>query len=416
MGWQVFCNPATQQEMQNKKTRPARSNLTVLRQICNHIPPHLVPRLARDTGAGDKARSFRPWSHVVAMLYAQLTRCLGLNDVCDSLGLHSGALSALRGAKAPSRNGLSHANKVRPAAMAEKLFWSVLEHLQETLPQYRRGKLPNSLRRFRRSIQIIDSTTIELVANSMDWAKHRRRKAAAKTHMRLDMESLLPRFAIVDTAKHNDARCAWALCAGLKAGEIVIFDRAYNDWKHLRELSDRGVFWVGREKKGMVFDLLDKREVSGELISDEEIMLTNNTHARRVTAWVEVDGKRRKMTFLTNHLKWSAAIVCELYKARRQIEVFFKQIKQTLKLGDFLGHSANGVRWQVWTALLVYVLLRFISRVSQWTHSFIRLYAITRTSLWKRMDLLGYLQQLCGTAGGHFRHLARPEQAYFGGF
>ena len=168
MGWQVFCNPATQQEMQNKKTRPARSNLTALRQICNHIPPHLVPRLARDTGAGDKARSFRPWSHVVAMLYAQLTRCLGLNDVCDSLGLHSGALSALRGAKAPSRNGLSHANKARPAAMAEKLFWSVLEHLQETLPQYRRGKLPNSLRRFRRSIQIIDSTTIELVANSMD--------------------------------------------------------------------------------------------------------------------------------------------------------------------------------------------------------------------------------------------------------
>ncbi len=117
----------------------------------------------------------------------------------------------------------------------------------------------------------------------------------------------------------------------------------------------------------MVFDLLDKREVSGDVISDEEIMLTNNTHARRVTAWVEVDGKRRQMTFLTNHLKWSAAIVCELYKARWQIEVFFKQIKQTLKLGDFLGHSANGVRWQVWTALLVYVLLRFISRVSQWT-------------------------------------------------
>ena len=242
MGWQDFCNPATQQEMQNKKNRPTRSNLTVLRQIYNYIPPHLVPQLARDTGAGDKARTFRPWSHVVAMIYAQLTRCLGLNDVCDSLGLHSGSLSALRGAKAPSRNGLSHANKVRPAVMAEKLFWSVLEHLQKTLTQYQRGKLPKALRRFRRSIQIIDSTTIELVANSMDWAKHRRRKAAAKTHMRLDMESLLPRFAIVDTAKHSDARCARELCASLKDGEIVIFDRAYNDWKHLSELSNRGVF------------------------------------------------------------------------------------------------------------------------------------------------------------------------------
>ena len=156
--------------------------------------------------------------------------------------------------------------------------------------------------------------------------------------------------------------------------------------------------------------------ISGEIVADEEIMLTNNTHARRVTAWVVVDGKRRQMTFLTNNLDWSAATICELYKARWQIEIFFKQIKQTLKLGDFLGHSANAVRWQVWIALLVYVLLRFISRMTQWSHSFTRLFAIVRASLWKRINMLDYLQKLCGTAGGHFRHLARPEQAYFAGF
>ena len=402
--------------MKNKKHNPTRTKITVLHQLCNLIPAHLVPKLARETGVEDKARSYRPWSHVVAMLFAQLTHAIGLNDVCDSLRLYSGPLSALRGAQPPSRNGLSHANKVRSARMAENLFWSVLDHLQTTFPQYARGKHTGPLRRFRRSIQIIDSTTIELVAQCMDWAKHRRRKAAAKTHMRLDMESLLPRFAIVDTAKHNDSRRAWELCAGLKAGEIVIFDRAYNDWKHLKELSDREVWWVGREKKGMVYDWLAEREVSGDIISDQEIMLKNNTHARRVTAWVEVDGKRRQMTFLTNNLKWSAATICELYKARWQIEVFFKQIKQTLKLGDFLGHSANAVRWQVWTALLVYVLLRFLSRMSQWTHSFTRLFAIVRASLWRRIDLRGYLQQLCGTADGSFRHLARPEQAYFAGF
>ena len=402
--------------MQNKKTRPTRSDLTVLRQIYNFIPPHLVPRLSRETGSEKKTRSFSSWSHVVSMLFAQLTRSIGLNDVCDSLRLNSSSLSSVRAATPPSRNGLSHANKVRPAEMAEKLFWSVLEHLEKTFPQYGKGKLPGPLRRFRRSIQIIDSTTIELVANCMDWAKHRRRKAAAKTHMRLDMESLLPRFAIVDTAKHNDNRKARELCAGLKDGEIVIFDRAYNDWEHLSDLSKRGIWWVGREKKGTVYDLLSCREISGEIVADEEIMLTNNTHARRVTAWGVVDGKRRQMTFLTNHLDWSAATICELYKARWQIEIFFKQIKQTLKLGDFLGHSANAVRWQVWIALLVYVLLRFISRMTQWSHSFTRLFAIVRASLWKRINMLDYLQKLCGTAGGHFRHLARPEQAYFAGF
>lgn len=401
--------------MKKKNNRPARCKFTVLRQICNFIPNHLVSKLAREYGASEKARTFSPWSHVVAMLFAHLTHAIGLNDVCDSLRIHSGPLSSVRGAKPPSRNGFSHANKVRPAQMAERLFWSVLEHLEKTFPQYSRGKLSGPLRKFRRSIQIIDSTTIELVANCMDWAKHRRRKAAAKTHMRLDMESLLPRFAIVDTAKDNDNRRAWELCAGLKAGEIVIFDRAYNDWKHLRELSDREVVWVGREKKGMVYDWLSQREVSGDIISDWEIMLKNNTLARRVTAWVEVNGKRREMTFLTNNMEWSAATICELYKARWQIEVFFKQIKQTLKLGDFLGHSANAVRWQVWMALLVYVLLRFLSRMSQWTHSFTRLFAIVRASLWQRIDLLGYLRNLCGTAGGSFRNLAQPEQAYFAG-
>ncbi len=399
-----------------KRHQPARSNFTVLRQICNLIPAYLVPKLARETGAAKKARRFTPWSHVVSMVYAQLSRSIGLNDVCDSLELHSGPLSAVRAASPPSRNGLSHANKVRPAEMAQKLFWSVLEHLQTTFPQYGKGRLPGPLRRFRRSIQIIDSTTIELVANCMDWAKHRRRKAAAKTHMRLDMESLLPRFAIVDTAKHNDNLRARELCAGLKDGEIVIFDRAYNDWDHLSQLGERGVWWVGREKKGTVYDLLDEREASGDIIADERIMLANDTLARRITAWVEVDGKWRQMTFLTNNMEWSAATICELYKARWQIEIFFKQIKQTLKLTDFLGHSANAVRWQIWTALLVYVLLRFLGAMGQWPHSFTRLFAILRASMWRRVDLINLLRNFYGTANGHFRHLARPDQAYFPGF
>jgi len=210
----------------------------------------LVKKIAKETGAESKARTFSSWSHVVSMLYAQITRSIGLNDVCDSLQIHSGTLSAIRGATPPSRNGLSHANKSRTADMAEKLFWTMTDHLTNSFPQFAQGRMPRGLGRFKRRINIIDSTTIELVANCMDWAKHRRRKAAAKTHMRLDMESLLPRFAIVDSAKHNDNLRARELCAGLLDGEIVIFDRAYNDFDHLKDLDDRGVQWVGREKKG----------------------------------------------------------------------------------------------------------------------------------------------------------------------
>jgi len=135
---------------------------------------------------------------------------------------------------------------------------------------------------------------------------------------------------------------------------------------------------------------------------------------RRVVALVEVDGKEKEMTFLTNHLEWSPRSVADLYRCRWEIEVFFKQIKQTLQLADFLGNNANAVRWQVWTALLTYVLLRYLSYLSQWAHSFTRLFTLLRAALWEKYDLLKLLERY-GTAGGHFRHLARPEQAYFAG-
>jgi len=121
--------------MKNQQV-PTTSKFTVLRQLCNYIPPHLVPQVARDTGVDEQARTFSPWSHVVSLAYAQLTHSIGLNDVCDALQLNSGPLSALRGATPPSRNNLSHANKVRDAAMAEQLFWAELEHLGELSPGF----------------------------------------------------------------------------------------------------------------------------------------------------------------------------------------------------------------------------------------------------------------------------------------
>jgi IS4 transposase len=127
---------------------------------------------------------------------------------------------------------------------------------------------------------------------------------------------------------------------------------------------------------------------------------------------VEIDGKWRVMSFITNNLTWAPSSVAELYRCRWQIEVFFKQIKQTLQLGDFLGNSANAVRWQVWTALLCYVLLRFLAHLSRWSHSFIRLWALVRSALWKYLDLRRLLVSY-GTAGGSFRFLAQPEQAWF---
>ncbi len=408
--------------MKNKTINPTRSQFNILRQICNYIPAHEVSKIARETGAEEKSRTFKPWSHVVSLLYAQLTHSIGLNDLCDSLQLHSGPLSTLRGATAPSRNGLSNANRERPAEMAEKLFWGMVEYLGEQSPRFVAGKRRGLAFRFKMPIHVVDTTVLELVANCMDWAKHRRRKAAAKTHMRLNLQSLLPSFVIIDTAKEHDNKRARELCAGVKSGEIVLFDKGYVDYGHLRDLDVRGAFWVTRAKDNMAYDVVKKmpRSKDEKILQDEVVVLSDpNKPApelmRRIVALVEIDGKEREMVFLTNNLEWSPRSVADLYRCRWQIEVFFKQIKQTLQLADFLGHNANAVRWQVWIALLVYLLLRYLSYLSKWSHSFTRLFTILRAVLWAKLDLLNLLG-CYGTAKGSFRNLARPEQAYFPGF
>jgi len=136
---------------------------------------------------------------------------------------------------------------------------------------------------------------------------------------------------------------------------------------------------------------------------------------RRVRARVALDGEERELVFLTNNLTWSASSVAELYRCRWQIEAFFKQIKQTLQLADFLGHSANAVKWQVWMALLVYVLLRFQAWRSRWKHSFARLLTLLRAGLWQRRDLAQLLRRY-GTAAGHFAWLAPARQGWLPGF
>jgi len=397
----------------------------MFKQVCNLIPPHLVNKLAKEYAVDEKSRTFTPWSHVASLVYAQLTHAIGLNDVCDALRMNRGALSTIRGATPPSRNNLSHANKVRDAQMAEALYWAMMEHLMKQSPGFAKGKIRRGyLRRFHKAIYAVDSTTIQLVANCMDWAKHRRRKAAAKCHLRLNLQSFLPVCAIIDTAKFHDASQARDVCAGMSAGEIVIFDKAYIDFQHLNELTEREVNWVSRAKDNLQYKVVKRLRTTDNprILRDEIIELTvfNSRqaypgHLRRIVARVEVDGKEEVFVFLSNHMTWSAWTVTELYRCRWDIEVFFKEIKQTLQLADFLGHNANAVRWQMWMGLLVHLILRYLAYLYSWAHSFTRLFTVVRAVLWRYFYLDDLLNSY-GTAKPPGRICGTPELAYLPGF
>jgi len=403
------------------KPQTSRAGCTVLRQVCELIPAHMVPKLARETKVEEKCRSFSAWSHVVALVQAQLSHALSLNDVCDALAVWRTPLRAIRGATPPSRNALSHANRERNWQLAERLFWEVHRHLHTQFPRFAQGQQPQFAWRFRRPIHLVDATVIPLVVNCLDWAKHRRRKAAAKCHVRLGLRTLLPNFAVVDAASEHELTRARELCAGLKDGEIAVLDKGYLDFDLLHDLQKRGVFFVTRAKETQCYRVLARRPVAKErgIIADEEIKLempkTKEKYPgalRLVSARVELDGEERELRFLTNNLEWEASSIADLYRSRWQIEAFFKQIKQNLQLADFLGHNANAVKWQVWIALLVYLLLRFIAWQNRWACSFSRLLTLLRTALWSPR-LVAQLLRSCGTASGHFQWLDGPVQGEF---
>jgi len=238
--------------------------------------------------------------------------------------LNSGPLSAIRGAMQSSRNGLSYAGKGR-STVAQKVFWEVLGHFQALSPGFARGRRGKGVTHcFRSAIHIVDSTTIELVASCMDWAKHRRRKAAAKCHMRLALQSFLPRFVLIDTARDAYPKRAREVCAAVQAGEIVVFDRAYVDFPHLYDLLLRGIFWVTRTKENHQFKVLKRRENKNpKILADEEVLAANEgtrqkypERMRRVRAMVEVDGVEREMEFLTNNMSgapkaWPTSIAAD---------------------------------------------------------------------------------------------------------
>ena len=404
--------------------QPNRGQHTILRQLVDLIPGHLVPKLARQHGIDEQARTFSPWSHVVALLYAQLSHSLSLNDVCDSLSAWATPLRALRGATPPARNTFSHANRTRDCAMAEQLFWQVLRHLESRFPRFGQGSVRGLAWRFRRTIHVVDATVIQLVASCLDWAEHNHHKAAAKCHLRLSLRSLLPGFVVVGSAHDSELSRVRALCAGLRRGEIVLFDRGYHLFAHFGDLTERGIYFVTRPLPAVGFKVVKRLPASPDarVLSDELVEATGRQAARdypkplrRVTARVVVDGQERVMEFLTNNLTWSASSVAELYRCRWQIEAFFKQVKQTLQLADFLGHNANAVKWQIWVALLVYVLLRFKAWCSQWAHSFTRLFTLLRATLWQRRDLPQLLRRY-GTGQGHYAWLDFHPQSWLPGF
>jgi hypothetical protein len=344
-----------------------------------------------ETASEHAAKGFGSWDHLVSMLFCQMASADSLREICGGLATAAGKLVHLGMSGMPCRSTLAYANGHRPSKLFEQIFYDLLGQASALAGlQKRRFRFKNPLRS-------IDSTTIELCLTLYDWAKFRRTKGAVKLHLMLDHQGCLPKWVLITDGKTHDVRAAWLL--SLDPGTIVAMDRGYVDYALFARWTKQEVWFVTRAKDNMAYRVVADRplaERAGTIVHDQEIELTGYQarqdcphRLRRVVVWDEE--KQREIVLLTNNMKFSARTIAAIYKDRWQIELFFKAIKQNLKIKTFVGTSRNAVEIQIWTALIGVLLLRILQLRSSFGWSLSNLAAMLRFNLLTYRDLWRWL-------------------------
>ena len=367
-----------------------KASCSMFSQILKLIPRTDFARLVKETKAEHRSKGVSSWSQFVAMLFCQLGRAHSLREIEGGLKSCEGKLAHL-GIEAPARSSLSYANSHRPAELFEKVFYALFDTVSSKVVGKKKF-------RFKNKLVSLDSTVIDLCLSMYDWAKFQRTKGAVKLHLVLDHDGYLPCFGLITDGKVADVKAAWQI--DFAPGTIVVDDRGYNDYRLFADWTESGVYFVTRMKDNALFDVVEEREPpqNRNIVKDQIIRLTGSgaqekcPHLlRRVEAIREDTGET--LVFLTNHLGLGASTIAAIYKDRWQIELFFKAIKQNLKIKTFIGTSANAVKTQIWTALIAMLLLRYLQLSSRFGWSLANLVALLRMNLFTHRDLMAWIDQ-----------------------
>lgn len=358
-------------------------------QLLSLFPRSRFDALVREFDAEKGAKGFTCWQQFVSMLFCQLGKAQSLREISGGLKTCEGKLSHL-GIQAPKPSTLSYANAHRPWQFYQALFFDLLKTCQGVAADKKRKF------KFKNKLYSIDSSTIDLCLSAYDWAKFRRKKGAIKLHLRLDHDGYLPDFAVVTEGKVSDIRALSAF--DFEPGSIYVFDRGYTDYRLFGDLCEKGVFFVTRMKDNARYDVLDSRAVpeGWGVVTDEEIALSgfyaeeNCPHTLRRIHYFDVE-QDRSFDFLTNNMTLASETLARIYKERWQVELFFKAIKQNLKIKTFVGTSANAVKIQIWTALIAFLLLRYLQLRSTFSWALSNLAALLRMNLFTYRDIWSWM-------------------------
>lgn len=359
---------------------------TVFAQLLKLIGRHEFEALANQHHQGQKLRKITRWSQFVALSVAQLSGRCSLRDIVSNLSAQACKLYHLGSAQV-TRSSLSRVNEKQSYKLYEALFGKLLTRCYAHAPRH--GF------RFKNPLYSLDSTTIDLCLSMFPWAKFRSTKGAIKLHVGLDHSGLIPSFITITDGKLHDVNVARAV--QLPKGSIVAMDRGYTDYSLYNTLNSNAIFFVTRQKSNACYRVIERHSVlkNKGLRSDQSIVLTGTKAdacpivLRRIGYRDPDSGKH--YVFLTNNFELAASTIQQIYKARWQIELFFKCIKQNLKIKSFVGTSANAVLTQIWIAMCMYLLLCWVKFSNGIALSFQQILRLLQLNLFERRDLLHLL-------------------------
>jgi FOG: Transposase and inactivated derivatives len=367
-----------------------KSSLSLFAQIVQVIPKAKFARIVKSTASQRHSKGFSSWDQFIAMLFCQSAGSKSLREISDGLAVTCGKLNHLGMNAAPPKSTLAYANAHRSYLMFEMLFYEVLSICKRESP----GKKHKF--RFKNKLLSMDASIVDLCINIFPWATYQQGKGAAKLHLLLDHDGYLPVFADLTDGNSHEIKVARNL--QLPKGSIVAIDRGYIDYGMFQKWTDDGVFFVTRLKHNALIEVIKELPVKtgSNVMCDCLIKMAGKDIRKKCASTLRIvivwDERSKKIvTFLTNNLKLAASTVAAIYRDRWEIELFFKVLKQHLKIKTFVGTSINAVKIQIWTALITLLLIKYMQFKSKCAFPLCRLVALLRLNLFTYRDLWNWL-------------------------
>ena len=363
---------------------------TILSELLRLVPRHQFEQIVREHDGDRNVRKFSCFQQLTVMLFAQLRGLDSLREIEAAFSVHQSRWYHL-GLKTVKRSTLADANCSRHWRIYEALYYRLYERCQ-SFDLKHRFKMPNP-------VVSMDASVIELCLNLFPWSNYQNTKGAVKLHCQLDYSGYLPTRIVITSARRHELKVAQEEDFPLEPDSILLIDRGFTDYKWFQQLTQQGVWFITRAKKNMDYDVTGQHplpEIPG-IVADERIHFAGakaqEDYAGALRLITVLENKTRKpIGILTNNFDLDAETIAELYKARWEIENFFKWIKQNLKIKSFLGTSKNAVMTQIWVAMCAYLLLSYIRFQNRCRHTLLELSRIIRETLLSPFTLIDLLR------------------------